>query len=134
MRARGPAHGRPRNETSALRFVRVGIRACELVRQSVEPELAADDARFLQQALDRGSQCVEARRDHAVERRRNDGARALIFKDAHVFLDEQRISLGAGHDFADALVGAVTEKLSCEALGLLAVEWLERDRDGVGAA
>src|SRR5207249_724477 len=131
-RSFAPAASTSRDEpaTFRLRDIAGGRRS----RQRIEPEVAADDARFVQKSLDAGCRRVDSRSDNAVQCRRNDRVRPLIDEHVNVLLDEERVSLGPCDDLVDRPVGATREESAHELLGLRDVERLERDRHRVRAS
>ena len=95
----------------------------------VEPEVAPEDARALEEPFHPWIDPVEPRRDDAMKRRW-DGLRiTVVDHDPSELFDVKRIPLRAKRYRREhiPLDRALPEKLACELLRLLPCEWLELD-------
>ena len=115
----------PYDEAAAFRLSDVGHARARGKR--VEGELAADDARFLQQLLYRRTGRVDACRDDPVQCGRDVRPRSVLKKHPDVLLDEERVPLGPRHHVAHRNIGAVAHQLPREPLGLVFFERFERE-------
>ena len=126
-----------------MRRLRTSERRCDSRRSSrlgrkqlddgVEPELPPDECRALDHRPLAGTQAVQPRREHALDRRRNLAVPIppwILSLGLEELLHEQRVALGGPEDLVLAAGGELGRALPLleKRAGIVVFQWCEHDR------